>query len=100
MHYRPLRFDPPLLKRELFSIPIERVDDPALVALLREKQYELEQQLTILAERGTQRALLTSQNSTEPSTRPSSVTPTSFWNAFTIGTRTQQCRRRYRSKNR
>lgn len=62
LRYRPLRFDPPLLKRELFSIPIERIDDPALASILREKQYELEQQLTILAERGTPRALLTSQN--------------------------------------
>lgn len=60
LRYRPLRFDPPLLKRELFAIPIERVDDPALAGILREKQSELEMQLDMLAERGTPRALLTS----------------------------------------
>lgn len=56
-HYRPLPVDPALLKRELFKIPIERVEDPALQRLFQEKQLELELKLTMLRDRDTPRFL-------------------------------------------
>lgn len=56
-HYRPLPIDPATLKRQLFSIPIERVEDPALQRLFQEKQEELELKLTMLRDRDTPRFL-------------------------------------------
>lgn len=60
-HYRPLPVDPALLKRELFKIPIDRVEDPALQRLFQEKQDELELKLTMLRDRDTRRFLHESQ---------------------------------------
>ena len=59
-HYRPLPVDPTLLKRELYRIPIERAEDPALQRLFREKQEELELKLTMLRDRDTPRFLFES----------------------------------------
>jgi uncharacterized protein (TIGR02421 family) len=56
-HYRPLPVDPALLKRELFKIPIDRVEDPALQRIFQEKQDELELKLTMLRDRDTPRFL-------------------------------------------
>ncbi len=56
-HYRPLPIDPAALKRELYKIPIERVEDPALQRLFRETQEELELKLTMLRDRDTPRFL-------------------------------------------
>ncbi len=56
-HYRPLPVDPTLLKRDLYKIPIERVEDPALQRLFQEKQEELELKLTMLRDRDTKRFL-------------------------------------------
>ncbi len=56
-HYRPLPVDPALLKRELYKIPIERVEDPALQRLFQQKQEELELKLTMLRDRDTPRFL-------------------------------------------
>ncbi len=56
-HYRPLPVDPLLLKRQLYKIPIERVEDPALHRLFEEKQNELELKLTMLRDRDTPRFL-------------------------------------------
>lgn len=52
-HYRLLPIDPDVLKRELFNLKIEEVDDPAMSYLFREKREELDQQITMLNERGT-----------------------------------------------
>ena len=52
-HYRLLPIDPDVLKRELFNLKIEEVDDPAMSYLFREKREELDQQITMLYERGT-----------------------------------------------
>ena len=60
-HYRPLPVDPPLLKRRLYSINIDRVEDPSLATLFRDKRGELDRQLTMLVERGTRNFLLGSQ---------------------------------------
>lgn len=52
-YYRPLEVDVELLKRGLFNIPIERVEDPTLAHLFREKQEELDRQITLLRDRNT-----------------------------------------------
>jgi uncharacterized protein (TIGR02421 family) len=51
--YRPLPIDPVLLKRTLYNIRIERVEDPSLFRLFYEKQRELDIQLSMLLERGS-----------------------------------------------
>ncbi len=59
-HYRPMAVDPDLLKRQLWNIKIERVEDPVLDELFREKRRELDLKLTLLAERERQRFVHTS----------------------------------------
>ena len=56
-HYRPLAVDPALLKRSLYDIPIERIEDPTLAHLFSEKQDELGRKITMLGDVGTQRFL-------------------------------------------
>jgi len=56
--YRPRPDDPSLMKRRLFSIPLERIEDPSLAAIFRAKQDELDRQTTLLADRNTPRFLL------------------------------------------
>ncbi|MBN2802912.1 MAG: DUF1704 domain-containing protein [Deltaproteobacteria bacterium] len=56
--YRPLALDTSLLKRALFQIPVERVEDPSLAHLFNEKQEELDRQITMLADRGSSKFLL------------------------------------------
>jgi uncharacterized protein (TIGR02421 family) len=56
-HYRPLPVDPAQLKRELYKIPIERVEDPGLQRVFQEKQEELELKITMLRDRDTPRFL-------------------------------------------
>jgi uncharacterized protein (TIGR02421 family) len=53
--YRPLPFDPEHLKRRLFHVPIERVESPLLGFLFREKQEELDRQITMLRALETER---------------------------------------------
>ncbi|MAQ14370.1 MAG: hypothetical protein CMN30_06200, partial [Sandaracinus sp.] len=53
LHYRPLRVDPDRLRRELINVPVETVPDPTVEALLREKQSEIDRQLSMLAQRGS-----------------------------------------------
>lgn len=56
-HYRPLPVDTGLLKRQLYGIPIERVEDPALERVFLEKQEELETKLSMLRDRDTPKFL-------------------------------------------
>ncbi len=58
--YRPLTVDPSLLKRRLFDIRIEQIEDPTLESLFREKRSELELKLSLMADRLTPRFLPTS----------------------------------------
>ena len=53
--YRPLTVDVDLFKRRLYEIPLERIEDPALTLLFREKQEELDRQISMLLERDTPR---------------------------------------------
>jgi uncharacterized protein (TIGR02421 family) len=57
--YRPLDVDPDLLKRKLYNIAIERVEDPTLAAIFRDKRRELSLQLDLLSDLGTPRFLHT-----------------------------------------
>ncbi len=49
-YYRPLPIDAALLKRRLYLIPVERVEDPTLSYLFRQKQEELDRQITLLGD--------------------------------------------------
>lgn len=51
-HYRMMPVDPEIHKRALYNIEIERVEDPTLAFLFREKRNELGKLLTLLTERG------------------------------------------------
>jgi uncharacterized protein (TIGR02421 family) len=52
---RPLDFDPDLVRRDLYNVEIERVEDSALHALFRAKRDEIARQVTLLEDRGTSR---------------------------------------------
>jgi uncharacterized protein (TIGR02421 family) len=56
-YYSPLPFNPDLLKRKLFKVPLEGIEDPTLAHLLQQKQEELDRQITMLRDRGTRRFL-------------------------------------------
>ena len=56
-HYRLLPVDPDVLKRRLYNLKIEDIDDPAMSYLFREKREELDMQITMLSERGTKNFL-------------------------------------------
>ncbi len=58
--YRPITVDPAMLKRNLFNIKIERVEDPVLEALFLEKRSELELKLSLVGSRSTPQFLPTS----------------------------------------
>lgn len=50
--YRPVVIDPELTKRQLFSLPVERIEDPTLAELFRAKQHMLDRQISMLQDRG------------------------------------------------
>jgi uncharacterized protein (TIGR02421 family) len=56
-HYRLLPIDPEALKRELYAIRLEPVEDPTLASLLRDKRSELDRQINLLEDRDTPRFL-------------------------------------------
>ncbi len=53
--YRALPIEPALLKRSLFQVKVESVEDPVLAQLFRSQQIELDRKITMLSERGTDR---------------------------------------------
>jgi len=57
LHYRPLSVDPALLKRDLYDIPVEKIEDPTLAHLFLEKQDALGRKITMLSDVGTMRFL-------------------------------------------
>jgi uncharacterized protein (TIGR02421 family) len=59
--YRPRTIDPDLLKRRLYDIPIENVEDPTLFHIFNAKRIELDRQITLLSDRNTPRFLLGSR---------------------------------------
>jgi uncharacterized protein (TIGR02421 family) len=58
--YRPLEFDPAELKRKLYQVRVEEIEDPELERLYAAKRRELDLKVDLLAERGTPDFLLTS----------------------------------------
>lgn len=52
-HYRLLPIDPDILKRELYNLKIENIDDPSMSHLFRQKREELDLQISMLSKRGT-----------------------------------------------
>ncbi|MBW8241824.1 DUF1704 domain-containing protein [Muricauda oceani] len=52
-HYRLLPIDPDLLKRNLYDLKIEKIEDPTLSHIFRQKREELDHQITMLNERGS-----------------------------------------------
>ncbi|MBB4740326.1 uncharacterized protein (TIGR02421 family) [Actinoplanes octamycinicus] len=55
LRLRPLEFEPDLVRRELYDLEVERVEDPALHTLLRTKRDEIARQITALEDRDTTR---------------------------------------------
>lgn len=55
LRLRRLEFEPDLLRRDLYNLEIEDVDDPALHQLLRSKRDEIARQVTALEDRDTSR---------------------------------------------
>jgi len=51
--YRPIPVDPSVLKRKLYEIPFDRIEDPALSLMFHEKLVELEMKLSMLRDRNT-----------------------------------------------
>ncbi|NUO54137.1 MAG: DUF1704 domain-containing protein [Polyangiaceae bacterium] len=60
LHYRMLAIDPEIAKRALYSVPLERLEDPVLALLLRDKRRELDLQLSMLEDRDTEGFFATS----------------------------------------
>lgn len=60
-HYRALPYHPSLLKRQLFNIEVERIEDTTLAHLFLEKQDELDRQISALHNLGTEHFLSSSQ---------------------------------------
>lgn len=60
-YYRPLAAEPAVLKRQLFDVHIERIEDPTLAELFRQRQDELDRKITMLTDIGTPRFLLGSR---------------------------------------
>lgn len=53
LRYRPLPFDPRDMKRELWRVDVDRLEDPTLIRMFHDKQRELDHRLTMLADIGT-----------------------------------------------
>ncbi|MCJ7542943.1 MAG: DUF1704 domain-containing protein [Desulfobacterales bacterium] len=51
--YRPVPFDTALLKRDLYRIPIDELNDPVWINLFQQKRKELDTQLTMLRDRNS-----------------------------------------------
>lgn len=54
-YYRPTPFEPIALKRRLYRAPVEKIEDPALALLFRQKLTELDRQITLQQDRNTPR---------------------------------------------
>ncbi|MBW3578637.1 MAG: DUF1704 domain-containing protein [Actinobacteria bacterium] len=51
--YRPLSVDPDVLKRRLYAVRVEDVEDPTLATLFRAKRREVDRRITMLEDRGS-----------------------------------------------
>lgn len=55
--YRPLTFDPDAVRRELFALPLDAVEDPVVASLLRERRDETETKIRLILDIETPRFL-------------------------------------------
>lgn len=55
--YRALSIDPALLKRQLYKIRIETIEDPTMTDLLSDQQLDMDRQISLLAARNTRNFL-------------------------------------------
>lgn len=55
-----LESDAPVLRRELFALPVREIENPLLEALMLEKQREIDQQIELVRMRGKQGFILAS----------------------------------------
>lgn len=60
-YYRPLAVEPTELKRRLFALHTDKIEDPTLAQLFRQRQDELDRKITMLSDVGTKRFVLGSQ---------------------------------------
>lgn len=51
--YRPFTFDPDPLRRALFALPVDEVEDPGVAGLLREKRDEVAVEVQMILDRET-----------------------------------------------
>lgn len=59
--YRARPIDPGLLKRRLYQIALEEIEDPTLAHIFDQKREELDREITLLADRNTRRFMLGSR---------------------------------------
>ncbi|MFC2113667.1 flavohemoglobin expression-modulating QEGLA motif protein [Bacteroidota bacterium] len=52
-YYRPIPVDPSVLKRKLYQIPFDKIEDPTLASIFHEKLVELEMKFSMLRDRNT-----------------------------------------------
>jgi uncharacterized protein (TIGR02421 family) len=50
-HYRHMPIDPEIVKRKIYELPIEHINDPTLAFLFRDKRKEIDRMLTMLIDR-------------------------------------------------
>lgn len=55
--YRPMQHDPGQLKRQLYQIDLEKIEDPALHHIFFERRDELDREITLMSDRGEARFL-------------------------------------------
>ncbi|MFA5504733.1 MAG: tyrosine/phenylalanine carboxypeptidase domain-containing protein [Vulcanimicrobiota bacterium] len=55
--YRPFSLDPTELKRRLFAIPIEKVEEPTFYKIFLEKQHQIDTKISMIARRRTRHFL-------------------------------------------
>lgn len=60
LRYRPLPYHPVLLKRRLYTVPLEEMEDPTLAYLFAQKQIELDRQISALRDLDTRQFMLLS----------------------------------------
>ncbi len=54
-YYHPIPVDPSVLKRKLYDIPFDRIEDPVLSSIFHGKLVELEMKLSMLRDRNTRK---------------------------------------------
>ncbi|MGB5926640.1 MAG: tyrosine/phenylalanine carboxypeptidase domain-containing protein [Cyclobacteriaceae bacterium] len=59
-HYRLLPSDPEKMKRDLYDISIDRIEDPTLAFLLHDKRSEMDKEISMLEERNTEQFMYNS----------------------------------------